>query len=208
MSALVPLLFFAAVLGLMIWVVVRQARKARANTEALARRLGLIVTEKKQLGLTTDRELRGQAAGRPLRFWTYSTGSGKSRVTWCAVAVQAQPANRLTFELRPQGFATKVMRLFGAKPVPVGDAAFDAAWFVQTNQPEYLRAALGPEIRAKFMAARADGARGGYKLEFGAVRYAEQGNFGNDALCRRLERQILLLQDLADLADVFATQKA
>jgi hypothetical protein len=205
--ALVPLLIFAAVFGGIFWIVVQQARKSRANLQAIAGRWNLVLTEKKALGLTTDRELRGETAGRPLRFWTFSTGSGKSRTSWCAVSVQAQPTNRLTFELRQQGFATKMMKLFGVKPVPLGDAAFDTAWFLQTSQPDYLRAAFGPEIRGKLMSARDIGAPGNYKLEFGAMRYAEQGSFSNDATCRRLERQIPLLQDLADLADVFATQQ-
>ncbi len=99
------------------------------------------------------------------------------------------------------------MKWFVTKGTPLGDPAFDAAWFVQTNQPDYVRAAFGPEIRAKLMAARADGAKGGYKLEFGTMRYAEQGGFSSEVQCRRLERQIPLLQDLADLADVFATQR-
>ena len=208
MTILPQLLLFAGIAGAMFWFIAQQARKARANVQGIAERLGLVLTEKKSLGMTTGFELNGPVAGRDLRFWTYTTGSGKNSTTWCAVSVSVRATGRLAFELRRQGFTTKVMALFGAKEISVGDAAFDAAWFVQTNEPDFLRAALGPEIRAKLMPARADGATGSFKLEAGAVRYAEQGSFSDARQSDRLEQKVPLLQDLADLAEVFAEQKA
>jgi len=204
MAILIQLLMFAAIAGVVLWLVVLQGRKARANLQALAQRQGLTLTEKKTFGLAADLQLAGEAAGRPLRFWSYQTGSGKSRTTWVAVSVQPRAAGRLTFELRRQGFTTRIMEFFGTKEIAVGDAAFDAAWFVQTNQPEFLAAALVPEIRARGMAALAARAKGSFSLKDGAVRYAEQGTLASAVQLARLQQQVPLLHYLADLTDVAA----
>jgi hypothetical protein len=99
------------------------------------------------------------------------------------------------------------MELFGAREITVDDATFDAAWFVQTNQPEYFRAALVGEIRDQFMAARRAGASGIFQLENGVVKYAEQGTFGNAGRRQRYELIAPLLCDLADVAEVFAQER-
>jgi len=141
MAILIQLLMFAAIAGVVLWLVVLQGRKARANLQALAQR---------------------------------------------------------------QGFTTRIMEFFGTKEITVGDAAFDAAWFVQTNQPEFLAAALVPEIRARGMAALAARAKGSFSLKDGAVRYAEQGTLASAVQLARLEQQVPLLHYLADLTDVAA----
>ena len=99
------------------------------------------------------------------------------------------------------------MEFFGSKEITVGDPVFDAAWFVRTNEPDFLSAALVREIRGKFMAALAGGAKGSFALKDGAVCYAERGGFYSAPLTRRLEQQVPLLRDLADLAEVFAGTK-
>ena len=91
MAILIQLLMFAAIAGVVLWLVVLQGRKARANLQALAQR---------------------------------------------------------------QGFTTRIMEFFGTKEITVGDAAFDAAWFVQTNQPEFLAAALKSQGLEDFWAPR------------------------------------------------------
>ncbi|MBI2497546.1 MAG: hypothetical protein HYV75_06395, partial [Opitutae bacterium] len=100
--------------------------------------------------------------------------------------------------------ASKLMELFGVREIQVGDPAFDAAWFVRTNQPEYLAAALVPAIRAKFMAETGDPRNTGtYKLENGVVRYTEMGGL-SPAAVERFAAKLPLLQDLADVAEVSA----
>jgi hypothetical protein len=148
--------------------------------------------------------MEGTQAGRTIRYWTYSTGSGKSRVTWVAVGVQPRAAAGLQFDLTRQNFGSKLMEMFGVKEIQAGDPAFDAAWFVRTNQPDFLAAALVPSIRARLMAEPAEGRSARYKLEQGPVHYAEQGSFASAAILERLERQLPLLHELADVAEVFA----
>jgi hypothetical protein len=162
------------------------------------------LTEKTALGFTMVESLEGVQQGRPVRYWSYATGSGKSRTTWVTVGVTVPGAVALQFDLTRQNFVSKVMELFGAREIQVGDPAFDAAWFVRTNQPEYFAAALVPAIRAKFMAEIGDRrSTGSFKLEQGIVRYTEMGGL-SAAAAERLATKLPLLLDLADVAEVSA----
>jgi hypothetical protein len=188
---------------LLVWSARNQARKTRENLAAFAAQAGLRMVEQKIFGLTMVGSLEGVSQGRPVRYWTYTTGSGKSRTTWVAVGVGVPAGGTLQFEITRQGFGAKLMELFGVKEIQVGDPAFDAAWFVQTNQPEFFAAALVPAIRAKLMAETADRRGTGYQLVQGMVRYAERGGLSLPAV-ERLATKLPLLLDLADVAEVAA----
>lgn len=178
------------------------SRRTRDEVRAFAQRSGLRVEEEAILGFVAVKSLEGEQHGRKIRFWSYTQGSGKSRRHWIAVSVTPQMAGDLTGEFSRQGLGAKIMELFGAKEILVGDRAFDDAWFVRTNRPEFLAAALGPGIGARFMALAPDRTGSCYRLEAGHVRYAEQGNFSAASLAR-LETQLPLLHELADIAEVF-----
>lgn len=203
MEVLVALLIGAGFMGLIIWGAVQHQKKVRANLEALAGRLGLQVTGDPK-GVRAHSGVAGVHQGKAVRFWTYSTGSGKSRRTWCAVGVKPRAHGGLEFELQRQGFGTKIMEWFGAQEIQVGDPAFDRDWFIRTNQPEFLAAALVPEIRAKLTAWRLAATEKPIRLEAGEVQVSVPGNFGNDQVIARLESSLPQLIDLADIAEVFA----
>lgn len=207
-AALTPgLLILPALVGivvLLLWAARGHARKTHALMGDFARRAGLRTVEKTALGFTWVESLEGEQAGRAVRYWTYATGSGKSRTTWVAASVRPRAEGGLQFDLTRQNFGSKIREMFGAKEIRVGDPAFDAAWFVRTNQPDFLAAALVPAIRARLMAEPAGrwGAR--YKLEHGLVQYVEQGHLSSAEVLARLERQLPLLHELADVAEAFA----
>ena len=207
---LVPviLVIMAGSFVLIFWAARGQAQKARDRLHAFAQRAGLRVTEKTSLGFTSVQSLDGEQQGRAIRYWTYATGSGKSRTTWVAVSVRVRAAAGLQFDLTRQNFGSKIMEWFGAKDVQVGDEAFDRAWVVKSNRPDFFAAALVPQIRAQFMAAPAGRWGVRYKLEGDLVQYVEVGYLSIPPVLARLEQQLPLLQDLADLADVFAAQQA
>jgi len=215
-SALLPLLFiifFVGMIGLTLWGVAKQGKRATENVRQLAAALGLqLVTVPPALGVfNVGARAGGQLRGKRVEVFPFSTGSGKSRIQWCAVSAAVPAGNTLTFHLRRQGFGTKVMELFGAKEIQVGDADFDRAWFIQTNQPEFFREALLPELREKInslvreLGTQARGME--FKLEQNAVRYAEMGGFANGDSCQRCRRAADIVCDLADVAEVFAEQK-
>ncbi len=202
------LLIFAVIGGgivaLVLWAIRHDRKKCTANLTGLAARLGLelIATEKSWVG--TQLEVRGPRLGKDVRFWSFTTGSGKSRRHWVAVGVRAKDVGEMKFKLQQQGFGTRVAELFGAKEITVGERAFDDAWFVRTSEPDYFGAALVAPIRAKLMAAREAGATENFKLEDGWVSYAEQGSFSSERHVARLESLVPVLYDLADVAEVCA----
>lgn len=196
-------LIIAAVVGVIWWAVVVGGRRTQANLSAVANRLGLQLEIRRWMNLVIGGSLHGTVQGRRVRFWSYTTGSGKSQTTWAAVGVIPRQDGGLEFKLSRQGLATKVMELFGSKEVTVGDRAFDEAWFVQTNRPDYLAAALVPEIREKLMAAHRAGGGGSFRLDGGGeVVYVEQGSLSSAKVIARLEGVLPVLQDLADVAEV------
>lgn len=188
----------------LIWASRIHARKIREQLHAFAQRAGLRVNQTTVLGFTTVESLEGEQAGRAIRYWTYHTGSGKSRTTWIAVGVRPRASAGLTFDLSRQNFGSTLMALFGAKEIQVGDPAFDAAWFVRTNQPDFFAAALVPQIRARLMAEPVLRRTNRYELKDGLVQYVEIGRLSATEVLARLERQLPLLHELADVTEVFA----
>jgi hypothetical protein len=200
-------------LGFTVLIVVlagRQTGRVFRRAQQLAFDLGLTPPEAKpRLGFWPAPRATGTIKGRPAELFTYTTGSGKSRMVWCALAVRPTATGGLTFRLVPQGFTTRISQLFGAKEITVGDPAFDAAWFIQTNQPDFLAAALLPEICSRIATAVAESTRpartASFKLEQDRIVYAEVGDFGDEARCERFRRVADVLGDFAAIAEVAAT---
>jgi len=215
--AMVPLLligFFVVVLGLVGWTAARQTKLAAENVRRMAETLGLeFAVKPPALGLFySEARATGQLRGKQVALFPFSTGSGKSRTQWSAVSAAVPTPGNLTFHLRRQGFGAKVMELFGAREIQVRDAEFDRTWFIQTNQPEFFREALLPELREKINTlVRELGTQGRgmeFKLEQNVVRYAEIGSFARADCCQRCVRAVDIVCDLADMAAVAAEQNS
>lgn len=182
---------------MIIWGLIAAQRRTLENLQKLAVRLRLEFHPAE--GWTKSPRLSGMLRRKPVEVFTYSTGSGKTRKTWAAISVRPAGACGLTFTLRKQGLGTKISELFGAREITVGDPAFDTAWFIQTNRPDFLRPALLPELREKLMAARQAGAHGGFECNGGVVKYAELGSFYQT---ERIERFVALADIVGDFADI------
>lgn len=202
--AFIPVLMialFAVTVALIVWFGAKSSAKAKENMRRLAGSLGLEATnEPPTFGIFHPLpRAAGRIRGKSVELYNYTTGSGKSRRTWSAVAVTPAADGGLTFALSRQGFGSAVRSLFGAKEITVGHAEFDRTWFIQTNQPDFFRAALLPEVQEKFRPFD-----GTFKLEHGKVTYVEEGMFSDDERCRRFESVAALACDLADIAEVHA----
>lgn len=195
-------LVMVAVVGLAIWAGRVQKQRATDNLQKLAAQLGLEFVA--ATGWTGRPCVTGTLRGKKTDFFSYVTSTGKSSTAWAAVTVQAAMAGALTFSLEKRGFVAKIEKLFGAHEAVVDDAEFAQAWFVQTNQPDFMSAALIPELRAKLMAARQAGAKGNIELKGGVVKYAEVGGFADAKLSDRFAALADLMCDLADVAEVAA----
>jgi len=204
----IPLLFFggtAAFVGFAIWMAVVQQRKARAQMTALAGRFHLEFRQPPAagFGVRPPPTVEGTHRGRTVRFFTYTTGSGKSRTNWCAVAAAAAGAGTFTLDLFPQNFLTRIGVALGMQDLQVGDPAFDPLFIVKSNDPAYAVAALLPEIRARLVAERGRGALGHVAVKEGEVRYAEMGGFSQEAQVARLADMLDIVCDLAEVAEVY-----
>ena len=211
MQGLFVIAVFVGFLGLMLGaaaVLSRwQANRARANLMALARDLDLQVHESPSLlgGLFPQvPTASGQYAGRALRFYRFTTGSGKQRQTWQALGLACANPHELTFRLEGQNMLTAIGVLLGMQDVQVGDPAFDRRFVVKTNAPDFLRAALLPEIRAALLQGWPSRAGGPHvKLEGGEVVYAELGSLADAAMPARMKAMLEPLRELAALPEVY-----
>ena len=193
---------FAGTFGLIIWLIVVTSRKSYENICYLAERLGFeIPAEERKFGFYNSPDIVGEVRGKQVRLYTYTTGSGKSKSTWAAVSVVPLEHGGLTFSLSRQGFGTRVLELFGAKEIQVGDEVFDREWFIQTNAPDYLAMGLLPEMRQKIQTTH-----GKWKLAEGEILYVEKGSFSSRTRCDQFVEIVDAACDLADAAEVYAKQ--
>lgn len=200
---LIPLIF-VGLIPFLIWAGVVTRRRTVANLQQLAQKLGLDFQP--PTGWTTPLRVTGQLRGKPVAVFTYTTSSGKSQQTWAALTVQPANSGDFAFTLQKQGLVTKVMEFLGTHEITVGDAEFDAMWFVRTNRPEFFRAALIPELREKLMTAGRASLLGKFELKDGVVKYFESGSFADARQVARFTAVADVVCDLADVADVSTTE--
>ncbi len=188
----------------MAWVAKWSRSKTNENLGQLATRLGLVLQP--AVGWTKAARVTGTLHGKPVEIFTYATGSGKSRVTWSAVNARPAATGGLTFTLNKRGLGTKLTELLGKQSIKTGEKAFDDAWHIASNQPEFFGAALLPEFCAKLAAARLVGRRGAFELKAGMVQYAETGSFLDPKRTARFDALADIVCDLADIAEVAAAR--
>jgi len=194
-----------AVFGFLVAVTVvlrlmaNKSRRAYENMQRLAARLGLTMKAVKPvLGIYEDPEMSGEINGKQVRIYTYET-DGQSKIKWAALAVTLREPSGLRFSLIRRGVTSRVWNALDANEFKIGDEAFDRDWAIETNVPDYLTAALLPEIRRKIQANE-----GKWELAGGKLTYAERGSFSK---AERTERFVSIAEaacDLADAAEVYA----
>lgn len=188
----------------MLWLERGRQRAAAESLAAVAGRLNLELRIVQHAFGLQEASVEGHHQGKEVRFWAFTTGSGKSQRRWVAVGARPRQAVGFSFRIEPQGFGTKLAEFFGAREIQVGEPRFDAAWFVRTNAPGVFGAALVPEIREKMMRAREGGATGSYELKDEWVMYAEEGAFSKPNTAARLEALLPVVLDLADVTELCA----
>lgn len=204
-DAIIPVVVAVTVVVATLATSLVQAKKARANLAALGERLGLKLET--QGRYFKKHRLVGERRGKPAQILSYTTGAGKSQQRWVAVIVSVKATGGLTFSLgQRMPFSDVLARLFRKKREATGDTPFDKKWALTTNQPDFMRAALLPEMREKItqLSARSLASGGRYKLERTEIQYAEQGSFSNAKLCARFEEIAEIVCDLADAVEVYA----
>lgn len=206
-TSLAPIAFlalFVGFIGVAIVLIKAQQRKAIENLTKLASRLGLeLKRQPAKLGFEPTPTLEGRHRGRPVRFFSYTTGSGKNRRAWSAVSAAVPGAGAFVLELAPENFITRVATALGMQDIQIGDPTFDRAFIVRSNDAAAAAAALLPEIRIRLLTAFPRLFGGELAVKEGAVRYAEGGGMGDAACVARLEAMLEVVCDLAEVAEVF-----
>ena len=197
---LLPLMIPAVVLPLAFWRSRVTRKRTAENLREIGQRLGLGFQP--ATDWTKSPCLTGKLRGRPADVFTCSTGSGKSRRNWAVISVQAEGAETLTFTLQKQGLGTRLSEFMGVKEITVGDPAFDATWFIQTNWPDAFGTALLPEVRAKLMAVRLAGAEGKFEFNGRAVKYTERDQLSRSDGIELVVAVAGVVTDLAELVEV------
>jgi hypothetical protein len=202
-DTIISLVIFGLVVVVIFAIAIIQGNKATANLKQLGEKLGLRLEV--QGRFSKKHRLVGVLRDKSVEFYSYTTGSGKSQQKWAAVAVSVKVASLLTFSLKRRlSLFEFIARRFRKNAVEMGDADFDKAWVLITNRPDYMRAALLPEMREKILRLSGGGMRSAnYKHEFHTVQYSEQGSFSSAKLCDRFEEIAGLLCDLADVVEVY-----
>jgi hypothetical protein len=204
-TSLVPfaaIALFLGFFGLIIVLVRWQQRKTLENLTKLASRLGLeLKRQPAKMGFEPTPTLEGRHRNRPVRFFNYATGSGKSRRTWSAVSAAVPGAGAFTLELAAENFITRVAAALGMQDIQVGDPTFDRAFIVRSNDAAAAAAALLPEIRTHLLTAFPRVVCGELAVKGGEVRYAETGGLGDAACVARLADMLEVVCDLAEVAE-------
>ena len=85
-----------------------------------------------------------------------------------------------------------------------GDTRFDKLFVVKSSDPDFISAALLPEIKDRFYQVWEEHeAKGTLKLEGEEMCYDEVGTISTDAVRLRCEAVANLLADLAEAIDVY-----
>jgi hypothetical protein len=218
MPALIFIGVFLALVCWIVWAAMAANRRIQENMRNLATQLGMEFVPAP--GRLEQPRLTGILRGRKADIFSYVTGSGKSSTAYVAMTVQVAMPDKLscTLNKRSSGtgmverIATKMAERFfteiaesrGVQEITIGDAEFDQAWAIWTNQPEFARAALLPELRAKLVEAQRAGATGSFEINGGLVKYSEIGFFSDLEQCERLAKQADLVCGLTEAIEVAA----
>jgi hypothetical protein len=196
-SILLPAAIFVLAVGLAVFAAGQPVRQTAQNLAVLARHLRLkLVEPPPKWGLWAQRaSVEGEFRGKAVRFYTFTTGTGKNRRYWCAASVHVANASGLILDLRVNPVADASSSLL---EVATGETTFDDAFALRSNAPADAVAALSPEVRRDLLAARQRGVGGSFMAYHHEVRYVESGSFAN---ATRTERVASMLPVVCALAD-------
>lgn len=195
-------------MGWAVWMAKKQSQKTAATIEAYAKELGLEAHRRPAVfGIFPSLpEVVGSRHGREVRIFQFQKGSGKNSQTWSALEVGRVAGTNLKVTLSAQGVMTKIRSVFGAKEIQVEEKAFNDRWFIETNDPGFLQAALYGKVSEAIDASqpKVGSPEGKFELKEGEVRYSELGTLGDAGRRARIKAAMAAAHELLDVAEVHA----
>jgi hypothetical protein len=122
----------------------QQHKRVVASWGEAARRLGLQLEAGSRF---SNPLITGNLNGIPVRVDSYTRRHNNNSTTYTRYQVR-YPSTGFDFELKREGGLTKIVRFFGVKDVEMGDAAFDDAFKITTDDPSRLQQLLTPSVRS------------------------------------------------------------
>ncbi len=176
--------------GVMAWALgVARTQSVDQAWSAAARRLGLRFQPG---GLFAPRRIRGTYSNMSVTVDTASRGSGEKTRKSTRYFVGFPHSLGLGLEVRHEGFASRVSRLFGAEDIQFGDPAFDNEFEVRGSDPDRVAALLTPDRRREIMRRLGPHATG---------RIADDGIFASTKGVERKDTTIVVtVENLVALA--------
>ncbi|MGI5860872.1 MAG: hypothetical protein ACOX6T_02320 [Myxococcales bacterium] len=144
-------LFAAFILGLVtvvVALVIRHTISRHQRAAALFERVGASVGGRVDTGHWLLRmpilRFRVRACSAELEF---TSSGGRYPELFTEITVRLSGAKVVPLQLGPEGFLTKMGKLFGFVDLEVGDREFDAAFSISTSSPAQIRRFLSPSVR-------------------------------------------------------------
>ncbi len=161
---------FPVALIVLVFVITRVMRKAQTNA---------YTQFATQRGLTMDRggwfknpTVAGAYRNFNMYLYTYTTGSGKNQTTWTSMVVYLPFQNVSHLRISREGFFTKITKAFGAQDIQIGDPAFDQAYIIKSDTPQFVPQILTPQLRGALLGG---GSAMNVTVGGGKVSYTQQG---------------------------------
>ena len=148
----------------------------------------------KPAAMFSQPELNGEYRQRPIRLYTYNTGSQGNRITYTAVDLTVNNPTKAVLEITTTGTVGNFFgKMLNAQDVKIGNTAFDARFVIKSNPPDFGVQVLGdPRVQMGIMAIP-DVFR--IELEGPSLNYSKRG------LEENAEFLTKLFNTLSDLAD-------
>jgi len=148
----------------------------------------------KPAAMFSQPELSGEFRQRPIRVYTYSSGTQGHRTTFTAVALSINNPDNSVLEITPSGTVSNFFgKMIKAQDVQIGNPAFDTRFVIKSDPPDSAVKVLGnPKVQNELMDIP-DVFR--IELEGSSLKYSKRGLEDNAEYLKKL------FNSLSDLAD-------
>ena len=148
----------------------------------------------KPAAMFSQPELNGKFRQRPIRVYTYSSGTQRYRTTFTSVALSINNPNNSVLEITPAGTVGNFFgKMIKAQDAEIGNPAFDARFVIKSDPQDSALKVLGnPKVQNELLDIP-DVFR--IELEGSSLKYSKRGLEDNAEYLKKL------FNSLSDLAD-------
>lgn len=147
--------------------------------------------------LRTPMRLEGSYRNCLLKIYNYTVSSGKNSTSYSTARIIGENPKNLSFEFHREGMFSKLGKLIGLQDIQTGDMTFDKLLIVKSNDADFIKIALLPEIKEKFITIwEQHKPHGSIRLKDAELHYDEVGTIRNAAVRERFAAIADLMADL------------